>query len=345
MSEDNGSAPRRYIDDYSNKLILAPMVRANHLGFRLTCRDYGADIVYSEELIAQKLKDTKRVVNEEAGTVDFMYKNGYAVYRTCERDHPNVLQMGASNAVVALQAAQVVCGDVDGIDLNMGCPKHFSVHAGMGAALLQKPETVHDILTTLKRNTTNSITCKIRLLDTVSSTLDLMKMIESTGVSAIAVHARHVVDRPRDRANWEKLSEVVKSYFGVPLIVNGDVFVHEDIAKVREATNVSSVMIARGALYNASIFQPHMESVDDVIKRYLRNSMDIDQHPSTTKWNIMQMMQEMKKRNPNEQLISQSKTMKDLSRWFDLEDYYEQSTSAKLEKTTQAPPKKQKTEP
>ena len=71
-------------------------------------------------------------------------------------------------AVTALRCAEMVAGDVAAVDVNMGCPKLFSTHGGMGSQLLKKPETVRDILTTLRRNLPADlpVTCKIRLLGT-----------------------------------------------------------------------------------------------------------------------------------------------------------------------------------
>lgn len=70
----------------------------------------------------------------------------------------------------------------------MGCPKEFSVQGGMGAALLKKPDTVKEILTTLVNGLSKPVTCKIRCLPTVQETLNLCKMIEKCGVKAIGVH-------------------------------------------------------------------------------------------------------------------------------------------------------------
>ncbi|XP_009149716.1 uncharacterized protein LOC103873037 isoform X2 [Brassica rapa] len=70
--------------------------------------------------------------------------------------------MGTSDAVRALKAAEIVCNDVAAVDINMGCPKAFSIQGGMGAALLTKPELIHDILATLKRNLDVPVTCSFK---------------------------------------------------------------------------------------------------------------------------------------------------------------------------------------
>ncbi|KAL8437966.1 hypothetical protein ACSSS7_000536 [Eimeria intestinalis] len=80
--------------------------------------------------------------------------------------------------------------DIAAVDVNMGCPKSFSVKGGMGAALLSTPDVAMDILKTLRRNVSCPVTCKIRLLDTMEETVDFARKCESTGIAAIAVHAR-----------------------------------------------------------------------------------------------------------------------------------------------------------
>lgn len=105
--------------------------------------------------------------------------------------------------------------DVDGIDLNMGCPKEFSLKGGMGAALLTQPLLVQQILTNLVNNLSIPVTCKIRVMPTVNGylnvsccnndifeyqieeTITLVDLIERTGVKAIAVHGRNKMERPQ----------------------------------------------------------------------------------------------------------------------------------------------------
>uniref|UniRef100_A0A7N2R6T4 DUS-like FMN-binding domain-containing protein n=2 Tax=Quercus TaxID=3511 RepID=A0A7N2R6T4_QUELO len=178
--------------DYYNKLVLAPMVRVGTLPLRLLAADYGADITYGEEIIDHKFVKCERRVNEHIGSTDFIEKGTEnVVFRTCNEERNRVVfQIGTSDAVRALTAAQMVCKDVAAIDINMGCPKSFSISGGMGAALLTKPELIHDILTTLKRNLDTPVTCKIRLLKSSQDTVELARRIEKTGVSALAVHGR-----------------------------------------------------------------------------------------------------------------------------------------------------------
>jgi tRNA-dihydrouridine synthase 2 len=75
-----------------------------------------------------------------------------------------IYQMGTGESNLALPAATMVQNDVDGIDINMGCPKKFSVSGGMGSALLEDLPRACDIISTLRRNMNVPVSCKIRLL-------------------------------------------------------------------------------------------------------------------------------------------------------------------------------------
>jgi tRNA-dihydrouridine synthase 2 len=144
-----------------------------------------------------------------------------------------------------VQAAKTVMNDVSGIDLNCGCPKPFSTHAGMGAALLTNPDLLCSILTALRAAMPPeiSVSAKIRLLPTQEETLKLVHRIVQTGVSAITVHCRTKNMRPRERALTERLREIVDYAEslgkGVAVIENGDCLGFDDAKRVREATGTS----------------------------------------------------------------------------------------------------------
>lgn len=92
----------------------------------------------------------------------------------------------------------------------MGCPKEFSLKGGMGAALLRQPEKAKLILSTLTQNVNIPITCKIRVFESVEETLDLVKELVSTGISAIAIHGRTKAERPQHlnrNATIKRISE------------------------------------------------------------------------------------------------------------------------------------------
>ena len=161
--------------DYRGKIVMAPMVNANKLTLRLEGLHYGADRVYSEEIFDFELAKSRRYYNKVFDKVDYICGDqdrswGKVVWSTNKEEGRRVaLQLGTSEQGLAVTAALRVCKDVGAIDVNMGCPKDFSLRRGMGAALLTRPDRVSDILKALRRNLPEEVklTAKIRLLDDV----------------------------------------------------------------------------------------------------------------------------------------------------------------------------------
>ncbi|KAH9712550.1 Aldolase-type TIM barrel family protein [Citrus sinensis] len=232
--------------------------------------------------------------------------------------------MGTSDAVRALTAAKMVCKDVAAIDINMGCPKSFSVSGGMGAALLSKPELIHDILTMLKRNLDVPVTCKIRLLKSSQDTVELARRIEKTGVSALAVHGRKVADRPRDPAKWGEIADIVAA-LSIPVIANGDVFEYDDFQRIKTAAGASSVMAARGALWNASIFSSQGKlHWEDVKREYVRKSIFWENNVKSTKHTLKEMIMHYSSLElPEGKAIIKSETLADIAKLYEEEKYYQ----------------------
>jgi len=224
---------------YDNKLVLAPMVRVGTLPFRLLAASYGAEIVYTEEIVDLKLVKTERRVDPIKGIVEYVVRqennNGLeatvfstlAVPGRAREGAHVILQLGTGGAESALAAARHVEADVDGIDVNMGCPKRFSTQGGMGSALLTEPHKVHAILTTLVKNIKKPVSCKIRILEEDEPTVALLRLIAATGVSAIGIHPR-VPNARTDKvpANYVRLANILRAAgdLRVPIILSGDVF-------------------------------------------------------------------------------------------------------------------------
>lgn len=166
-----------------------------------------------------------------------------AIFTTHPIEKPFLIyQIGSADPDLAVQAAKTVMQDVSGVDLNCGCPKPFSTHAGMGAALLTNPDLLCSILTALRQALPPEITvsAKIRLLPSQEDTLKLVERIINTGVSALTVHCRTRNMRMREKAVIERLREIVEFVEGmgrgVAVIENGDCQDYEDAKRIREIT-------------------------------------------------------------------------------------------------------------
>ncbi|XP_076757009.1 dihydrouridine synthase 2 [Xylocopa sonorina] len=311
--------------NYENKLILAPMVRIGTLPMRLLALDYGADIVYTEELIDWKLLRSFRRENDVLGTIDYVDKtDGTVTFRTCSKERDKVvLQIGTCDATRALKVAKMVEHDIAGIDLNMGCPKLFSLVGKMGAALLKEPETAVNILKTLVDNLSITVTCKIRVLPDLDKTIELCKLLQSTGISAIAIHGRTVDERPQHANRNDVLKEISKK-LSIPVIANGgskEIQKYSDIFKFKEVTGCSSVMLARAAEWNCSIFSKDgLLPMEDVIKSYLKYAVDCDNPPSNTKYCIQNILREQQE-SPLGRKFLNSQTLEQICDVWNLNDY------------------------
>lgn len=118
--------------------VCGPMVRASTLPLRLLVREYGGTLVWTEELVALKLR-TCVATRTPDGLTAFVDAKGSTVLLVDEAREAGrlVCQLGVADEASALAAAAVVAPVAAAIEINMGCPKRFSLQAGMGAALLK----------------------------------------------------------------------------------------------------------------------------------------------------------------------------------------------------------------
>ncbi|KAL1752059.1 hypothetical protein FB107DRAFT_220711 [Schizophyllum commune] len=249
-------------DDYRNGIFLAPMVRSGALPTRLFALKHGASLVWGPEIVDKAILHAERVVDPDTGIISYNGKSR-SIYQCSPVEKPYLIyQIGSADPELAVQAAKIVMHDVSGIDLNCGCPKPFSTHAGMGAALLSTPDLLCSILRALREAMPPEIavSCKIRLLSTQEETLALVGKIIETGISALTVHCRTRSMRDRDAAMIERLKEIVDfvkaSGKDIAVVENGDCKGYEDAKRIREMTGCDSVMIARAAESNPSCFSP-----------------------------------------------------------------------------------------
>lgn len=166
-----------------HKLILAPMVGASELAFRLLCRRYGTQLAYTP------------MMNSELFAVDCEYRS--RELQTCPEDRPLVAHFSGNNAATMLAAAKLAEPHCDAIDLNLGCPQRVAFTGHFGSYLLDEADrpTVLDIVSTLAKNLTIPIFVKIRLLDSIEDTIRLCMQLEEAGAALIAIHGRYLLSR------------------------------------------------------------------------------------------------------------------------------------------------------
>ncbi|XP_042196337.1 tRNA-dihydrouridine(20) synthase [NAD(P)+]-like [Callorhinchus milii] len=285
-------------------------------------------VLLAPELIDLKMMRCKRVVNEVLNTIDYVATDDRVVFRTCEKERNHVVfQMGTADAQRALAVAQLVENDVAGIDVNMGCPKEYSTKGGMGVALLSDPDKVETILSTLVSGVSKPVTCKIRILPSLEETIDLVQRIQRTGVAAVAVHGRRKEERPQHPVHHDVIKAIAESV-SIPVIANGGSQDHirefNDLEKFRQTTNASSVMVARAAMWNPSIFRKEgLLPIEDVLKEYIKYAIRYDSHCSNTKYCVCQMLRE-RLESPRGKRLHGAQSNLEICEIFEMAEYYQE---------------------
>lgn len=281
--------------EYGGKIVLAPMVRSGEIPTRLMALRYGADLVWTPEIVDKKLIKCQRVQNDNLGTVDFLDPNKKLVFRTCPSKERGklIFQIGSADPELAVQAAKIVAEDVDGIDLNCGCPKPFSTHSGMGAALLSTPDLLELILRNLVTQVGKPynipISAKIRLLDDsdAAPSLSLIDRLCKTGISNLTLHCRTPKMRNRDAPIRDFLPAVIETVHSnnVSFIINGAIRNRREfnVLKQKYGTKVGG-MIAESAESNPTVFAETPLPWNQVVPEFIKIAQEMDNYPGNTKY-------------------------------------------------------------
>jgi tRNA-dihydrouridine synthase B len=227
----------------NNPLVLAPMAGITDFPFRMICKELGAGIVFSEMVSVEAL------IREHSRTKSML--------QTDPAERPVAFQIFGSKPASMAEAAQIVSrGDVDFIDINMGCPAPKVLKCGAGSALLRDIGLAREIMAAVVKTATVPVTVKIRVgWDSGNIVaIDLARAAESVGIAAVTVHGRTKVQGFSGHADWNMI-RMVKEAIGIPVVGNGDVRSAPDVKRMMDETGCDGVMIGRAAQGNPWIFR------------------------------------------------------------------------------------------
>ena len=263
--------------ELKNNLILAPMAGVTDLPFRMLCRELGCGLLYTEMISAKAILYKNRNTKE--------------LLEVRQEERPIAVQLfGSDPEIVSSMAHQIEDGPYDIIDLNMGCPVPKVVNNGEGSALMKDPKLVEELLTALVKRVKKPVTVKIRKgFDSTSiNAVEIAKIAESCGVSAVAVHGRTRQQYYSGTADWDIIRQV-KAAVSIPVIGNGDIFTPQDAKRMLEETGCDGLMAARGARGNPWLFdrinhyldegslipEPSAAEIGSMIMRHARMQADL----------------------------------------------------------------------
>ena len=268
--------------EIKNKIVFAPMAGVSNISFRKIIKEMGAGLIYSE------MVSNMGIIYNSKKTIELLKINN--------EERPISIQIFGSDTESFINAAKYVEKNFkpDIIDINMGCPvPKVAVKSQAGSALLKNPEKIYEIVKNVVDNIKTPVTVKIRLgwdKNNINC-IEIAKLIEKAGASAIALHARTRADGYSGKADWKYIKQV-KENVSVPIIGNGDVTSPEEAIKMLKETNCDAVMIGRATLGNPWIIKKCVEK--------LENDIDIPDPSYTERIDMILKHYNLLKENTNE---------------------------------------------
>lgn len=270
--------------EIKNQLVLAPMAGISNTSYRKIIKGMGAGLIYAEMV--------------STNAIAYGNEKTFNLLKMSEEERPIVQQIFGSDIKTFVSAAKLIEEKMhpDIIDINMGCPvPKVAVRAQAGSALLKNPEKIGEIVKAVVKSVKVPVTVKIRSGwdEKNINAVEVAKICEKNGASAIAIHARTRSEGYSGKANWDIIKKVKESV-NIPVIGNGDITSPILAKKMLDETGCDAIMIGRGALGNPWVFKQCL--------KYLENNAIIEETTNKEKIDMIKEHYRLLKNDKNEHI-------------------------------------------
>ena len=251
------------IDLGERPVLLAPMEDVTDIAFRLMCKRFGADMVYTEFVSADALIRNVSKTQQKLNVSD--------------EERPVAIQIYGKEVGPMVEAAQI-CEEAhpDVLDINFGCPVKKVAGKGAGAGMLRNIPLMLEITREVVKAVKLPVTVKTRLGWDADHRIivELAEQLQDCGIAALSIHGRTRAQMYTGEADWTLIRTVKQNpRMTIPIIGNGDVVTAEDCRRRFDETGVDGVMIGRGSIGRPWIFRE--------VKHYLTTGELLSKEPFT----------------------------------------------------------------
>ena len=251
------------IDLGERPVLLAPMEDVTDIAFRLMCKRFGADMVYTEFVSADALIRNVSKTQQKLNVSD--------------EERPVAIQIYGKEVGPMVEAAQI-CEEAhpDVLDINFGCPVKKVAGKGAGAGMLRNIPLMLEITREVVKAVKLPVTVKTRLGWDADHRIivELAEQLQDCGIAALSIHGRTRAQMYTGEADWTLIRTVKQNpRMTIPIIGNGDVLTAEQCKQRFDETGVDGVMIGRGSIGRPWIFRE--------VKHYLTTGELLPKEPFT----------------------------------------------------------------
>lgn len=268
------------IDLGEKPVLLAPMEDVTDASFRIVCKRFGADMVYTEFIPSDGLiRDAAKAI---------------AKMKTSEDEAPIAIQIYGNDPDAMVEAAkmadnadQIAGGHgCDIIDINFGCPVNKIAGRGAGSGMMREPDKMVMITERIVKAVSKPVTVKTRLGWDESSKIivPLAERLQDAGIAALTIHGRTRCQMYKGEADWTLIGQVKENpRMHIPIIGNGDINSPQKAGEAFGKYGVDGIMVGRASFGHPWIFRE--------IKHYLTTgeilpSMSVNDRVALAKWHL-----------------------------------------------------------